>query len=294
MSERIVAFEVEAGAAQLIARPDAPRLSHAVCEAMREVVVVDEAGIRRPISIPTERALSVFIDGRELVTLMTLGGAPEFMVLGFLLNQRVLDLSAIEAVTVDWAAGTATVTTRERAGRAGKALPSNAATGSGKGSVFAELMCQVDAIRLPPAGTSRVDQQTLLQVLDIMRQHDAIHRKAGSVHSGALFRGAELMVSVEDVGRHNGVDTITGWMAVHSVAGGDKILFTTGRLTSEMVMKTALSGIPIAVSRNGVSAMGYDLATRLGMTLFGRAANRRFFCYTGGERFEAGRGELAT
>jgi FdhD protein len=153
--------------------------------------------------------------------------------------------------------------------------------------VFADLMSQIDSIALPPVEDSRIGSQTLLQVLETMRHHDVIHRKAGSVHSCALFRGAELMVCVEDVGRHNGLDTIGGWMAVYGVAGGDKILFTTGRLTSEMVMKTALSGIAIAVSRNGVSAMGYDLATKLGMTLFGRAANRRFLCYTGIERFDA-------
>ena len=149
-------------------------------------------------------------------------------------------------------------------------------------------MEDIDSMRLPPASESRVDQPTLLRVLDTMRQHDAIHRAAGSVHSGALFRGPELMVCAEDVGRHNGVDTLTGWMALHGVTGGDKILFSTGRLTSEMVMKVALSGIPVAVSRNGVSSMGYEVAARLGMTLFGRAAKGRFLCYTGIERFDAG------
>jgi FdhD protein len=101
-----------------------------------------------------------------------------------------------------------------------------------------------------------------------------------------LFQGAGLLVSVEDVSRHNGLDTVTGWAAFHGVPGGDKILFTTGRLTVEMVMKAAHNGVPIVVSRNGVTAMGCELAAKLGMTLFGRAANRRFFCYVGAERFD--------
>jgi FdhD protein len=120
-----------------------------------------------------------------------------------------------------------------------------------------------------------------------MQQHQDIHRSAGSVHSCALFQGAELWLTVEDVARHNAVDTISGWMALHGIPGGDKILFTTGRLTGEMVLKAALSGVPIAVSRNGVSAMGYELALRFGMTLFGRAAKGRFICYVGAERFDA-------
>ena len=149
-------------------------------------------------------------------------------------------------------------------------------------------MKQVKASALPEAEAARISRSTLLHVLDTMRQHDAIHRAAGSVHSCALFQGAGLLFSIEDVSRHNGLDTVAGWMAFHGVPGGDKILFTTGRLTSEMVMKAAHNGVPIVVSRNGVTAMGCDLAAKLGMTLFGRAANRRFFCYVGAERFDPG------
>jgi FdhD protein len=107
------------------------------------------------------------------------------------------------------------------------------------------------------------------------------------VHSCALFQHDRLLVSVEDVSRHNGLDTVSGWMALHGIDGGDKILFTTGRLTGEMVIKAAQSGVPIVVSRNGVSTMGYDLAKKFGMALFGRAINRRFHCYVGAERFDA-------
>jgi FdhD protein len=148
-------------------------------------------------------------------------------------------------------------------------------------------MSELDTIRLPNAADARISAGTLRSVLDIMRQHDAIHRHARSVHSCALFQQDRLLVSVEDVSRHNGLDTVSGWMALHGIDGADKILFTTGRLTGEMIIKAAQSGVPIVVSRNGVSSMGYDLARKFGMTLFGRAVSRRFHCYVGAERFDA-------
>jgi FdhD protein len=148
-------------------------------------------------------------------------------------------------------------------------------------------MSQLDTIRLPAAAQARIRQSTLRSVLEVMRQHDSIHRHARSVHSCALFQDEHLLVSVEDVGRHNALDTVSGWMALHGIDGGDKILFTTGRLTGEMVIKAALRGVPIVVSRNGVSTMGYDLAKKFGMALFGRAVHRHFHCYTGVERFDA-------
>jgi FdhD protein len=160
-------------------------------------------------------------------------------------------------------------------------------TGCGQGSVFGSVMDDIAALRLPPPEQARLRQSTLHRMLETMRQQDSVHRKAGSVHGCALFRGAELLMFVEDVGRHNAIDTIAGWMALYGVQGHDKAFYTTGRLTSEMVIKAAQLGVPIVVSRNGVTAMGYDLATRLGMALFGRAANRHFLCYCGAERFDS-------
>jgi FdhD protein len=148
-------------------------------------------------------------------------------------------------------------------------------------------MDSIDAVQLPDAKSARLRQSTLHGMLEVMRQQDSIHRKAGSVHGCALFRGTEMLMFIEDVGRHNAIDTIAGWMWLHGVAGGDKTFYTTGRLTSEMVMKSAQIGVPIIVSRNGVTAMGHELASKLGMTLFGRAANRHFICYTGAERFDS-------
>jgi FdhD protein len=284
----IEAFEVQPEARLMRPIADAPWLTASDCESVREVEIMDELGVRRTILIPAERALTVRLDDRELVTLMTLGASPELLVLGFLCNQRLIPhAAALESIAVDWQTSTAVVKSRPAPPDAPAALPRIVAIGSGQGSVVARLMSQLDTIRLPPAAQARIRQSTLRSVLEVMRQHDSIHRHARSVHSCALFQDEHLLVSVEDVGRHNALDTVSGWMALHGIDGGDKILFTTGRLTGEMVIKAALCGVPIVISRNGVSTMGYDLAKKFGMALFGRAVHRHFHCYTGVERFDA-------
>jgi FdhD protein len=283
----IEAFEVQPEARLMRPIADAPRLTASACEPVREVEIMDELGIRRAILIPAERALTVRLDDRELVTLMTLGASPELLVLGFLCNQRLITgAAALESIAVDWQTGLGIVKSRS-VPPAAAALPRIVGSGSGQGSIVAGLMSQLDTIRLPAIAQARIRQGTLRRVLDVMRQHDSIHRHARSVHSCALFQDEHLLVSVEDVGRHNALDTVSGWMALHGIDGGDKILFTTGRLTGEMVIKAALRGVPIVVSRNGVSTMGYDLAKKFGMALFGRAVHRHFHCYTGLERFDA-------
>ena len=290
----VKAWVVQSAAAARRPVANAPRLTAASCTPLREVSIIDEQGDRRPLQVPVERPLTVLLDGRELVTLMTLGGCPELLVLGYLRNQRLIgDVAAIESIAVDWGLGSAAVTMRTARPGGGAAAGSGVVgTGCGLGTGFGDVMMKVDAITLPPTASARVSRSTLLEVFETMRGHDDIHRAAGSVHSCALFQDTDLLVSVEDVSRHNGLDAVTGWMALHGVSGADKILFTTGRLTGEMVMKAAHNGVPVVVSRNGVTAMGVDLAVKLGMTLFGRAANRRFLCYVGAERFdlEAGAG----
>ena len=270
-----------------------PRLTRATASLTQEIRVLDAAGEERTIRIPDERPLTVYVDRRELVTLMTLGQYPEWLVLGYLLNQRLLpDLRQVDSVTVDWSVDAAAV--RTRAGAAGsKALRTRAVrpvvnTGCAQGTMFAGQMADLGTMRLPAVDVARIDRATLLAALERMREQPSVHREAGSVHGTALFHGSELLFFVEDVGRHNAVDTVAGWMAMHAVDGGDKLLLTTGRLTSEMVIKAARMGVPIVVSRNGITAMGHSLAERLGMTLVGRAAGRRFLCYTGASRFDHG------
>ncbi len=243
----------------------------------------------RRFEIPAERPLTVFVDKRELVTLMTLGAQPELLVLGYLLNQRLIARrDDVQSISVDWEVDAAAV--RTRAGLAdleARTAHRIVTTGCGQGTVFGEAMGALDGLQLPDAQDARISQRQLYGLLDSLKQRDTVHRRAGSVHGCALFQGSGMLVFAEDVGRHNAIDTIAGWMLVHGVGGADKVFFTTGRLTSEMVIKAAQMGVPIVVSRNGVTAMGHDLATRLGMCLFGRAANRHFLCYTGLERFDA-------
>lgn len=284
-NEEPLAFE----AAPLAALADAPRMSRAHGALMLQIEIVDQHGERRAIEIPSERPLTVFVDKQELVTLMTLGASPELLVLGYLLNQNLIaHPREVEGIDVDWEVSAAAVKTR--AGHVDwreKTARRVVTSGCGQGTVFGDAMEQVGAVRLPSAQSARITQATLLRILELMRARPSVHRQAGSVHGCALFDKTNMLVFVEDVGRHNAIDTIAGWMATHGIRGGDKIFFTTGRLTSEMVMKSAHMGVPIVVSRNGVTAMGYELATKLGMTLFGRAANRHFICYSGFERFDA-------
>ncbi len=271
----------------------APRLTQAQCEQLREIRILDEHGEQRSIYIPSERPLTVFVDKRELVTLMTLGACPELLVLGYLRNQRLIgDVQEVESITVDWAVNAAAVRTHHGVqDLAAKTAHRVVTTGCGQGTVFGDAMSQLGSVHLPSVQAARIRQGTLQRMLETMRQQDSIHRRAGSVHGCALFTlqpsAAEMLMFVEDVGRHNAIDTIAGWMAMRGVAGDDKAFYTTGRLTSEMVMKAAQMGVPIIVSRNGVTAMGHELASRLGMTLFGRAANKHFLCYTGAERFDS-------
>ena len=271
--------------------PLLPRLTEARAPLMHEIDVLDEYGATRTISIPAERALTVFVDNRELVTLMTLGAAPEWLVLGYLRNQRLVErLDEIDSITVDWDVEAAAVKTRAGIERFDqKTARRVVTTGCGQGTVFGDLMNELDSLRLPAVDDplARIAQSTLYALLDAIRRQESTYKSAGSVHGCALFHRAELLSFVEDVGRHNAIDTIAGWMWLNEVEGNDKIFYTTGRLTSEMVIKSAQMGVPIIVSRSGITQMGHRLATQLGMTLFGRATNRHFICYSGFERFDA-------
>ena len=277
-------------------RQNLPYLTSASAALTREVEVLDEFGQRRILQIPAERALTLYVDKREVVTLMTLGAAPELLALGYLRNQQLIgSLDEIESVTVDWQVEAAAVKTRAGASGQGDFEARTArrivTTGCGQGTMFGHLMQQIDSVKLPPPAAARIHQRTLHALNEAMRKVDSVHRRAGSVHGCALFRGTEMLTFVEDVGRHNAIDTIAGWMWMHGDAplgqGGDKVFYTTGRLTSEMVTKAAQLGVPIVISRNGVTQMGYELANKLGMTLFGRASQRHFICYCGFDRFDA-------
>ena len=271
--------------------PVLPRITQAQAELTRQIDVVNEHGVHERASIPAERALTVYVDKREIVTLMTLGAHPELLVLGYLRNQRLVgDVSEVESITVDWdagedGAGVAAVKTRHGiADIAARTEKRVVTTGCGQGSVFGDLMGDIDRLQLPDA---RISQARLYAVLNAIRLQETTYKSAGSVHGCALFQGEHMQIFVEDVGRHNAIDTIAGWMWMNSVAANaDSIFYTTGRLTSEMVMKSAQMGVAVVVSRSGITQMGYDVATRLGLCTIGRATNKHFLCYTAAERLQ--------
>ena len=265
-----------------------PHLSQARAPLTREVNALNEFGEATTISIPAERALTVYVDKRELVTLMTLGAHPELLVLGFLRNQRLLQsVQEIESITVDWEVGAAAVKTRAGIANVEERTAKRVVTtGCGQGSVFGDLMGEVDSITLPPA---RLTQAQLYGIVNAIRVQESTYKSAGSVHGCALFRGEEMLTFVEDVGRHNAIDTIAGWMWLQNpevTSGADKVFYTTGRLTSEMVIKSAQMGVPIVVSRSGITQMGHQVAQRVGLCTIGRATNKHFLCYTGAERLQ--------
>lgn len=264
-----------------------PQLTQARAPLTREVEVMNEHGARETISIPAERDLTVYVDKRELVTLMTLGARPEWLVLGYLLNQRLIaSVDEIESITVDWDVNAASVKTRHGIDRIEERTSKRVVTtGCGQGSVFGNLMDEIDNIRLPDE--AGLKQSQLYAIVNAIRLKESTYKSAGSVHACALFYGEELQLFVEDVGRHNAVDTIAGWMALQSVEPtGEKIFYTTGRLTSEMVIKSAQMGVAVVVSRSGITQMGLDVAQRVGLCAIGRATNKHFLCYANPQRLE--------
>ena len=269
--------------------PSLPRFTQAHCELTRQIEVLDEQGVRSFVTIPAERALTIYVDRQELVTLMTLGANPELLTLGYLRNQRlVTDVREVESITVDWEAGEAgagVAAVRTYAGIADLQARTESriiTTGCGQGSLFGHWMDDVDAVRLPNAS---ITQARLHDLLNTIRQQDTVYKSAGTVHGCALFTDNTMRIYVEDVGRHNAIDVIAGWMWMNDIhIGPDAVFYTTGRLTSEMVLKSAQMGIGVVVSRNGITQMGYDLAQRLGLCAIGRAKNKHYLVYTAHER----------
>jgi FdhD protein len=270
--------------------PYRPVLTDAARPATCDVPAVDENGVERTVPIAGEHPLTLYVDKRELLTIMTLGAAPEALAIGWLRNQRLVErLEDIVAVQVDWETNSVAVKTRHGlADLDSKTAKRTTTTGCGQGTVFGDLMDEIDAVRLPAGAT--LTQAALFDLLDRVRLHETIYKQAGAVHGCALASNegerSRILMFVEDVGRHNAVDAIAGRMWLDRQEGGDKIFYTTGRLTSEMVIKAAQMGIPFLVSRSGLTQMGHDIARQVGMTMIGRATNRHYLLFTGAERFQ--------
>ncbi|WP_198019457.1 formate dehydrogenase accessory sulfurtransferase FdhD [Thioalkalivibrio paradoxus] len=247
------------------------------------VQVLDEYGMPRDVHVAGERPLTLYVDKREIVTLMTLGSAPELLALGYLRNQGFVEtIDSIVSVQVDWETGAAAVTTsRGVEDWEGKLARRTVTTGCGQGTVFGNLMDKLDGIRLPAVV---LRQSAIYRTLQHVSEYNEVYRVAGAVHGCALCRGDAIEIFVEDVGRHNAADAIAGHMWLEGLPGAERVFYTTGRLTSEMVIKVAMMGIPILVSRSGVTSQGLDLARRTGVTLIARAKGRHFLVYNGARR----------
>ena len=265
------------------------KMSSASVPLVHEVEVLDEAGRKKLTHIPGERSLTIYLDKREVVTLMTLGSAPEALVLGYLRNQRLVESpDDIESIQVDWETDSAAVKTR-RSTVDIDALTSKrvVTTGCGQGTMFGGLMEEISAITLPDG--PQLSQEAIVALIDSIRVHDSIYKRSGSVHACAVFErvgdhGVELLHFIEDVGRHNAVDSISGLMWLANKSGKDLIFFTTGRLTSEMVSKGAQMGVPFLLTRSGVTLMGLELARKTNLTILSRCSGKHFEIYNAPER----------
>ena len=263
-----------------------PELTNAGLKATANVVARNEYNQPVDGAIAVERALTIYLDKREIVTLMTLGNHPELLILGWLRNQRMIgDIEAIKAIQVDWETESVAIVTHDGIENLDAKLDrKTVTTGCGQGTVFGDLMEDLDEISLRQP---MLKQSSIYALLGALNEYNEIYKNAGAVHGCALCSeefGIEQFI--EDVGRHNAVDAIAGYMWLNDVEGGNKLFYTTGRLTSEMVIKVALMGIPVLLSRSGITAMGLEIAQKVGVTLIARAKGRHFLVYHGGELIE--------
>jgi FdhD protein len=267
-----------------LAADSKPLLTNAAKPATFEVEAYNERGEMVPTAVAGEHPLTLYLDKREIVTLMTLGHAPEALAIGYLRNQRLAgSIGDIAAVQVDWETESVAVTTRSRKDLSPRLNKRTVTTGCGQGTVFGDLMEEVDTIHLRE--DVRLTDADLFVLLERVRKHETIYKQAGAVHGCALAStSGDILMFVEDVGRHNAVDAIAGFMWLEAIEGSDKVFYTTGRLTSEMVIKCAQMRIPFLVSRSGLTQMGHAIAQKVGITMLGRASGRHYLAFTGKER----------
>lgn len=261
-----------------------PQMTRAGRPATHEVTAVNEHGDAYQLYIPGEEPLTVHLEDREIVTLMTIGSEPETLALGYLFNQRLIDdIESIKSIHVDWEKSVVQVETFENKvvkdwrERMFKRIVTS---GCGQGTIFASTLEELDGLEVQP---QRLKQSALYGMIREVAKRNEIYRRAGAVHSCALCQDDRVLYHVEDVGRHNATDAIAGYMWLERLRGHDKIFYSTGRLTSEMVMKAAFMGIPCVVSRSGATQMGVELAKKIGMIIITRAKGSHFLIYSGAE-----------
>ncbi|MCK2148106.1 formate dehydrogenase accessory sulfurtransferase FdhD [Marinobacter alexandrii] len=259
----------------LLPNPTDPRLS-------RPVKGVDESGQPKSISVIEERPLTIYLNSQEIVTAMTIGDYPEYLALGFLLNQGMLrEANQVTGIDFDEELEVAVVRTAGVTDVEEKLKKKTRTSGCAVGTVFGDMMAGLDGLLLPD---TPVHTSTFYDLSYQINHTPSLYMETGAIHGTALCQGQRVLAYMEDVGRHNAVDKIAGWMHLNNIPAADKVLYTTGRLTSEMVIKTALMGIPTLISRSGFTAWGVDIARQVGLTLIGRMRGKKFTCLSGQHR----------
>ncbi len=243
---------------------------------------IDHEGNRQEIRVVEERPLTIFLNSREIVTAMTIGDYPDYLALGFLRNQAMLsDTDEVTGIDYDEELGVVVVRTAIETDHEEKLAKKTRTSGCAVGTVFGDMMEELEGLSLPSAEIKTSDLYALAARINTT---DSLYLQAGAIHGTVLCQGPQPLVYMEDVGRHNAVDKVAGWMHATGTGADDKLLYTTGRLTSEMVMKCAMMGIPALASRSGFTAWGVELAQQIGLTLIGRMRGKRFICLSGEER----------
>ncbi len=259
----------------IVPNPDDPRLTE-------RVIGVDQTGAKVETRVPVERPLTLYLNAQEIVTMMTIGDYPEYLALGYLLNQNMLKYNdVVTEVEYHDDLQVVVVRTEHHTNFEAKLKKRTQTSGCAQGTAFGDLLEAVESVALPEA---QLRTSWLYQMTQTINTMPSLYLEAGAIHGCVLCKEGTPLCYTEDVGRHNAVDKIAGWMYRHGVEAGDKILYTTGRLTSEMVIKTVRMGIPILVSRSGFTAWGVDLARQVGLTLVGRTRGKRFLALSGEAR----------
>jgi len=259
----------------LLPDPQDPRLS-------RSVEGVDETGQPKSISVIEERPLTIYLNSQEIVTAMTIGDHPEYLALGFLLNQGMLKATdQVTGIDYDEELEVAVVRTAGTTDIEDKLEKKTRTSGCAVGTVFGDMMAGLEGLALPD---TPVHTSTFYDLSYQINHTPSLYMETGAIHGTALCQGRQILAYMEDVGRHNAVDKIAGWMYINGITAADKVLYTTGRLTSEMVIKTSLMGIPTLISRSGFTAWGVDIARQVGLTLIGRMRGKKFTCLSGQHR----------
>ena len=248
--------------------------------------VLDEHGKTREIALTGERPLTIYLDKQEIVTLMTMGSQPELLTLGYLRNQNFIhSLHDVIAIQVDWDVEAVAVTTKQQSDISQILLKRTVTSGCGQGTMFGNVMASLDKSTIK---CTAFTADTIYQILAGLADYNQIYKQAGAVHGCALCsRSGHVDMFVEDVGRHNAVDAISGWMLLNELSGADKVFYTTGRLTSEMVIKVGQMQVPLLLSRSGVTEMGLNIAQKLGIGLVARAKGKHFLVFNGLDRYKS-------